>query len=121
MEYVWAVTGMTGADIATESNVIINVRWTCTGTDADGYEGVFNGATPLTVGDIDPSTFVPYDQLTQELVLSWVKPIVMNDQAYWIHVNSVIQRQITAKKENANPDIPLPWNPAPPAPTPTPV
>lgn len=120
MEYVWAVTGMTGADIASETNVIINVRWTCTGTDIDGYDGVFNGATPLSVDDIDPATFVPYDQLTQELVLSWVQPLVENNEAYWIHINSVIQRQITAKKENANPNIPLPWNPAPPTPTPTP-
>jgi hypothetical protein len=113
MNYAWAVTGMTGANIATESNVIVNVQWTCTGEDADGSEGIFNGATPLTVGDIDPSTFVPYDQLTQELVLSWVQPIVMNNKDYWKHINEQIEKQIIAKKESVTPDIPLPWNPAP--------
>lgn len=118
MDYVWAVIGMTGADIASETNVIINVKWTCTGTDADGYVGVFNGATPLTVSDIDPSTFVPYDQLTQELVLSWVQPIVMNNDDYWLHINQQIEKQIIVQKENINPDIPLPWNPTP-TPTPT--
>lgn len=117
MEYVWKVTAMTGANIALESNVIINVQWTCTGTDADGYEGTFNGATPLTVGDIDPATFVPYDQLTQALVLSWVQPIVENNESYWQHINRVIQEKITAQKESITPDIPLPWNPIP---TPTP-
>ena len=117
MEYAWVVTAMTGASIASETNVIINVQWTCTGKDADGYEGAFNGATPLTVNDIDPATFVPYDQLTQALVLSWVQPVVENDSAYWIHINSVIQKQIDAKKHNVNPDIPLPWNPTP-SPTP---
>jgi hypothetical protein len=117
MDYVWAVTAMTGANIASETNVIINVQWTCTGTDADGNEGTFTGATPLTVGDIDPATFVPYDQLTQALVLSWVQPMVINNETYWQHINEQINKQILAKKEQVNPDIPLPWNPTP---TPTP-
>jgi hypothetical protein len=113
MDYAWAIIGMTGANIATESNVVVNVRWDCTGTDAEGNQGTFNGATPLSVNDIDPSTFVPYDQLTQELVLSWVQPIVMSNKDYWKHINEQIEKQIIAKKESITPDIPLPWNPAP--------
>ena len=120
MDYVWAVTGMTSVNTTVESNVIMNVRWTYTGTDADGNVCVFNGATPLTVGDIDPATFVPYDQLTQALVLSWVQPIVENNADYWAHINQQIDKQILAKKEQVNPDIPLPWNPTP-TPTPTPA
>jgi hypothetical protein len=117
MDYVWAVTAMTSANIASETNVIINVKWTCTGTDAEGNEGIFIGATPLTVGDIDPATFVPYDQLTQALVLSWVQPMIETDPSYWEWINAQIDKQILAKKEQVNPDIPLPWNPTP---TPTP-
>ena len=117
MEYSWLIKTMTSANIASETNVIINVQWTCTGTDADGYEGTFFGATPLTVDDIDPATFVPYDQLTQELVLSWVKPIVEGNEEFWAHINAKIALEIEAKKHNVNPDIPLPWNPTP---TPTP-
>jgi hypothetical protein len=117
MDYVWAITVMTSANIATETNVIINVQWRLTGTDAEGNQGVFNGATPLAVGDIDPATFVPYDQLTQELVLSWVQPIVENNKEYWLHINKQIEKQIIAIKEQVNLDIPLPWNPTP---TPTP-
>ena len=115
MEYTWLVTGMTSFNTATESNVIMNVRWSCTGTAADGNEGTFNGATPLTVDDIDPATFVPYDQLTQALVLSWVQPIVENNEDYWAHINEQINKQILAAKDQVNPNIPLPWNP------PTPV
>jgi hypothetical protein len=127
MEYTWLVTGMTSANIANEDNVIINVMWTVTGTDEEGIEGTFLGGTPLTVNDIDPVTFVPYDQLTQELVLSWVQPIVINNEQFWAHINEKIEAQILAKKEKVNPDIPLPWNPTPtppepptPEPTPTP-
>ena len=117
MEYAWAVTGMTSINTTVESNVIMNVRWTYTGTDADGDVGTFNGATPLTVDNIDPATFVPYDQLTQALVLSWVQPIVENNEDYWAHINQQIDKQILAAKEQVNPDILLPWNPTP---TPTP-
>ncbi len=118
MDYTWAVTGMTSVNTTVESNVIMNVRWTLTGTDAEGLEGVFNGATPLTINDIDPATFVPYDQLTQSLVLSWVQPIVENNEEYWKHINEQINNKITFKKQQVNPDIPLPWNPQTPILTP---
>ena len=111
MEYTWLVTGMTSANIASETDVIINVRWSCTGTDAEGYQGTYLSATPLQVANIDPATFVPYDQLTQALVLSWVQPIVENNVDYWLILNEQINKQILAVKEQVNPNIPLPWNP----------
>ena len=113
MEYAWVVTGMSSVNTTVESNIIMNVRWTLTGTDAEGVEGVFNGATPLASTDIDPTTFVPYDQLTQALVLSWVQPIVENNTDYWKHINEQINNKITSKKQQVNPDISLPWNPTP--------
>lgn len=113
MEYTWLVTGMVSANIASESNVIINVKWTVTGTDADGNAGTFIGGTPLTTNDIDPETFVPYDQLTQDLVLSWVKPVVMSNEVFWAHITEKIALQVAAKRDQVNLDIPLPWNPTP--------
>jgi hypothetical protein len=119
MDYVWTVIGMTSANLKNESNVIIDVRWSVVGTE-DNYSGQFIGATPLKITDIDPDTFVPYDQLTQALVLSWVQPVVENDLSYWEWVNAQIAKQILAQKEQVNPNIPLPWNPTP-TPTPPPT
>jgi hypothetical protein len=116
--YVWKVTAVTSATVADLPEVVINVRWTYTGTDAAGNEGVFNGGTPLSTADIDPTTFVPFDQLTEALVLSWVQPIVMGNADYWQHINDRIDEQIAAKAENVNPDAPLPWNPPEPTPVP---
>jgi len=116
MEYSWKVTNMTSATIASEPDVIIRVEWELTGTEGE-YFGVFMGVTPLTVTDIDPATFVPYDQLTQDIVLSWIEPIVINNEEFWRHINEKLALQIEAKKNNVNPNIPLPWNPTP---TPTP-
>ena len=118
MDYEWIVTSMTSASIGSETNVIINVKWTCTGTNIDGYKGTFNGATPLTVNNIDLDFFVPYEQLTQELVLSWVRPIVENNAAYWQHINEQINKQILINKGQVTPDVPLPWVHVPTPPTP---
>jgi hypothetical protein len=115
--YTWAVTSLTTATVDDLPNVVLNVKWTLTGTEADGDFGVFNGATPLTTSDIDPTTFVPFDELTEELVLSWVEPVVMNNLAYKQYIDEQIAKQILAKKESLDPNAPLPWAPEP---TPTP-
>ncbi len=119
MNYEWTVTNLTSATIFDLNNVVINVKWTCKGTDENGNFGSFYGATPLTTQDIDPATFVPFDQLTEELVLSWVQLIVINNKEYWQHIQKVINTEIVKKSENINPNAPLPWNPEPNSPLPT--
>lgn len=116
MIYTWKVTGMKGIDLPNEPNTIIQTYWTKTGVDEQGNEGVFSGATPFNPADIDPATFVPYDQLTEEIVLSWIQAVVVG--SYEEHVNAQIQKQIDSKKVK---DEPLPWAPPTPEPTPTPV
>jgi hypothetical protein len=100
--------------VGTESDYVVQTYWTKTGTDENGNTGVFTGATPLDPNP-DQTDFVPYDQLTQEIVLSWIQPVVTGD--YEIHVNGVIAKQI-ADKIDPVVEQPLPW--LPPTPTPTP-
>lgn len=112
MIYTWKVTGMKGVDLPNEPNTIIQTYWTKTGTDEDGNEGTFSGATPFNPADIDPANFVPYDQLTEEIVLGWIQSVVVG--SYEEHVDAQIQKQIDSKKIK---DEALPWAP----PTPDPV
>jgi hypothetical protein len=92
----------------------VQTYWTKTGTDANGNTGTFSGATPFTP-DPQQSDFTPFDQLTQEIVLGWIQPVVTG--SYEEHVNGVIAKQI-ADKVNPVVEPPLPW--APPTP-PTPA
>jgi len=115
MIYTWKVTGMKGIDLPSEPNTIIQTYWTKTGVDEQGNEGVFSGATPFNPADIDPENFIPYDQLTEEIVLGWIQSVVVG--SYEEHVNSQIQKQIDDKKVK---DEVLPWAPPTPEPTPTP-
>ena len=57
------------------------------------------------------TTFIPFDQLTEADVLSWIQAVVVGD--YENHVNEKIQEQIDV---SLNPvvDATLPW--APPTP-----
>jgi hypothetical protein len=108
MNYTWKITSIKGMDLHDQPNAIIQTFWTKTGTDEQGNEGTFSGATPFNPDDINLETFVPYAELTEETVLSWIQALVVG--SYEEHVNSQIQKQIDSKRIS---DKPLPW--APPA------
>jgi hypothetical protein len=111
--YTWAVTGMKVTTVGTESDYVVQTYWTKTGTDENGNTGVFSGATPFDPNP-DQTDFIPYDQLTQEIVLGWIQPIVTG--GYEDHVNGEIAKQI-ADKIDPVVDQPLPWaEPTPPTP-----
>lgn len=105
--YTWKVTGVKTKDFEGKPSAICQTYWTKTGTDENGNEGTFNGATPFTVDPTDESgPFVPFEELTEDIVLGWIKSVVVGN--YEEHVNSKIQEQIDAK---VNPIIEaeLPW------------
>jgi len=121
--YTWKVTSVKTKTEGSNQNAVVQTYWTKTGTDEDGHTGTFSGATPFTtVGMPEGYTFVPFDQLTEEMVLDWIKAVVVG--GYEEHVNAQIQKQID-EKHNPVVEAALPWAPpaetsAPPAGTPAP-
>jgi hypothetical protein len=107
--YTWAVTGMKVTNVGSETNYVVQTYWTKTGTDANGNTGTFNGATPFAPTP-DQQNFIPFEQLTEQIVLSWIQPVVTG--SYEDHVNGVIAKQIAEKIDPVN-EQPLPWNPNP--------
>lgn len=108
--YTWAVTALRTATIDEQPDFVVHVRWEKIGTDENGNTGKFAGATPLQE-TVDPNgNFVPFAQLTEEMVIGWIQAVVVD--SYEEHVNGQIQRQINEKiHQVAEPD--LPWAPAP--------
>lgn len=105
--YKWEVTGIKVASVNETPNVIVQTYWKKTGTDEDGNEGSFSGATPFSSDSMpENTTFIPFDELTEEIVLEWIKAIVVG--AYENHVNEQILKQINDKK-NPVVDATLPW------------
>lgn len=95
LTYTWEITGMKLQSDAEVTNAVVQTYWKCTGTDADGNSGTFNGATPFSLATIDPATFTPYDQLTQEQVLGWIEAAAAT---YMDHITAQIEKQIALEK-----------------------
>jgi len=108
--YTWKLESMKVKDYSSLSNVVIQTYWKKTGVDENGVEAFFMGATPFTPENVDANNFVPYDQLTEETILNWIKSIVVGD--YEAHVNGRIEQQIhdkiyiTTEKKSKD----FPWN-----------
>ena len=85
------------------TDVVITADWRCNGTD-ETYSGTCYGSCSFA----PPSgSFTPYEDLTQEQVLSWCFANGVDQTAIEANVTAQIQNQI-------NPPVialPLPWNP----------
>jgi hypothetical protein len=115
LTYDWKLKSLRKQNTDNLSDVIVGTQWKLTGTDEDGYTGVFNGATPFELRDLNGDGFVDYRDLTEELVLGWIKSQVSGSTAanYMNHINQQIQKQINHTKY-INMDVQerdLPWSP----------
>ena len=111
LTYVYAVTSLKKTTDGSIDNAVVQSYWTCTGTDADGDSGVFNGATPFPLSSVDPDNFIPYEELTEADIIKWIEAVVVG--SYKEHIDAQIMKQIALIK-NPVVEVPsneLPWSP----------
>lgn len=113
LTYTWKIKSLKKTSGADLSDVIVGTQWQVTAVDEDGNEGKFDGATPFNLSTVNPDNFIAYEDLTEEIVLGWIKSVVVG--GYWSHVNEQILKQIELKKNPVVEVSELPWSP--PAPT----
>lgn len=106
LTYQWKIREVKTVDTADFANTVIQTYWTLTGTDENGVEGSFVGATPLDTSGVTAETFVPYDQLTEEVMVSWIKAVVDGNPAYKAHIDERIMKAIAQKSHKT---VDLPW------------
>lgn len=109
--YTWKVVRVKTTNTDSFENAIVNVWWQKIGTDdVTNVTGYFEGATPFDADQIDPDNFTALDQLTEEMVLSWVQGVVVGE--YENHVHREIQRDINDKIGTLTEieEGQLPWN-----------
>lgn len=109
MEYSWKLTSLSKKDTADLKNIIVQTRWEKIGTNENGTTGRFSGATPFDLTEVDPNNFIPYENLTEEIILKWIQSVVVD--SYEEHVNQKITKQI---EEEENPisliEKDFPWD-----------
>jgi hypothetical protein len=86
-----------------DPDYVVNVLWTVTGVDG-AYTASIGGNTQFSSSQA-PETFIPYDQLTEAIVLGWI-PANQIDSAQAC-VQGQINSLITPPVSPAN--TPLPW------------
>jgi hypothetical protein len=95
--YTWEVTELKVRDVEPHTDAVVQTQWKKIGTDENGVTGEFIGATPLSAADVDPEEFVPFEELTEELVLTWIQAGIARHPEYTNHMNEKIQQQIQRK------------------------
>ena len=107
MTPVWIVEWMkTTPESANPEKAVITIGWRCNGTEVDG-DKTYSGSVYSTVSlpAADPASFIPYADLTQDIVLGWIWANGV-DQA---SAEAAVQQQID---NQINPPViqpPLPW------------
>ncbi len=69
--YEWKVLEIQTTTEGSNNDSVVNVEWKKSGYDENGAEGFFLGTTPLT--SVSTSNFIPFKDLTEAQVLSWVQ------------------------------------------------
>jgi hypothetical protein len=89
-----------------DPNYVVNVLWELTGVDGV-YTATLGGNTVFSSSQT--SNFIPYDQLTNEIVIGWVQNALGADGV--ASYEATVQGQINAKMNPpVSPQItPLPW------------
>jgi len=111
--YTWEISSLktkneTLGDGVVLPNAVCQTYWKKIGTDEDGNEGTFSGATPFSAGNLTEENFQQFDTLTEEIVLGWVQALVI--EGYEEHVNGKIQKQIDEKVTPVT-ESAMPWAP----------
>jgi hypothetical protein len=71
--YTWSVMELNTVNTAEDPNVVVKTKWKKIGTDEKGNSGFFMGCTSFDAASVAPGTFVPFDQLTEEIVIGWIQ------------------------------------------------
>jgi hypothetical protein len=85
-----------------DPNYVVNALWEVTGVDGEYTASIGNNTQ---FDSTDQTTFVPYDQLTEELVISWIHENQINSSQAC--VQGQIDSMITPPVSPQN--TALPW------------
>lgn len=103
--FSWSVDAMYTVQ-QPDPDYVVNVIWTLTGVDGQ-YTASIGGNTTFNSDQASP--FIPYDQLTEAIVIGWVQAN-LGEQGianYEANVNGQIESMKNPPVSPAN--TPLPW------------
>jgi len=114
--YNWNILSLSVRDEGPEHpNAVVIVKWRKTGTDVDGNQANFDGSTPFSAVNIPFEDYIPFNQLTEDIVIGWVRnkieaKVTTGDYTFCEddRINQYIEKQISLLKDPIRTE-PLPW------------
>jgi hypothetical protein len=103
--YTWKIVGMSTMKTP-EPGYVVSVNWTVTGVDGE-YSAFAPGSTEFS--ETQSGTFIPYDQLTPEIVISWVQASLGPQQVAMYENSIAAQIQVMISPPDVPTPTPLPW------------
>jgi len=104
MNYTTTVTGMVTVNDP-NPNYVVNVLFTVSGTDGE-HTASIDGNIQFSQEN-EQTTFIPYADLTQEIVLKWINQATDNLVNYYANIDGQIASMITPPVTPQNTE--LPW------------
>ena len=106
VQYIWKITEIKAyPTYEDKTDVVCTVVWQLVATTGE-YGSQLQGSIDLPTQNLTP--FTPYDQLTQEQVLGWVKDIMGPDQVAQYENGALADLELLINPPIVN--LPLPWS-----------
>jgi len=107
MNYTWTITNLFTLDLPTEAGYVVNALYILEGVDGE-YSASISGSQQFEANPEKPD-FVPYEDLTNEIVVGWVQEALGEDGVG--NMQACVDGQIESEK---NPPVspvetPLPF------------
>lgn len=108
------VTGVRVHDLGNLTKVVKQIEFVVSGTEAGQ---TFELPQSLTVPDADATSFVPFEQLTEAQLITWIDAHFENMPSVQAHIQTVLDKEVAkaALTQQALPWAPPPAEPTPPA------
>ena len=117
--YSWSVTTLKTRTEGSFTNAVVQTQWKLKAVDENEVTGEFSGATPFTTATMpNGDTFVPFSELTEDVVIGWIQDVVVG--TYAAHITEQIWKQMD-EKIVAVAETKMPWAPETPENTPPPM
>lgn len=109
INYTWEIRKIEKVTLGDIENVVTNIEYYKIGTDdSDNTSAKFAGMCTYDPNEIQiGDNFIPYENLTEEQVLTWIQDKIASDATMEKNINDFIEKRIRSKRVSI--DQNLPW------------
>jgi hypothetical protein len=94
--YNFTLTSLKKENLENLQNAILEVNWCLNGNDDDNNWASFYNKTQFNLNDVDSENFIAYDDLTEEIVVNWVKDSLgfETNDSKWLSIKYMVDTEL---------------------------